>query len=68
MQDISETLSSGWYYLNLGHISKDTSLFLSLDCKQSLFSWNINITDYIDLALNYTTDIYAKRIEICETK
>lgn len=68
MQDISETLSSGWYYLNLGFTSKDTSLFLSLDCKQPLFSWNINITDYIDLSLNYTTDMYVKRIRICEPK
>lgn len=56
MQEISETLSSiSWYYLNLGYISKDTSLFLSFDCKQPFFSWNINNTDYADLPLNCTT-------------
>lgn len=59
MQEISETLSSSWHYCNFRYISKDTGLFLSLDCKQVFFSWNINNTGYTDLPLNCTTAICA---------
>lgn len=54
MQEISETLSSSWCYLNLGYISKDTNLFLPLGCKQPFLTWNVNNTGHFDLALNYT--------------